>query len=99
MAHVTEEMVRSIGTISARIQPYLHGHSPAVQGGVLADLVSLWLAGHRPDLREQMLDGLVTVIRELIPASEQMAKVSRQLDETLAELNMQLASIIDRTEP
>lgn len=59
-----------IVAISQRIKPILAGSGSGVQGGVLADLVSLWLAGHHPDLREGMLIEFVRLTRELIPPSE-----------------------------
>jgi hypothetical protein len=41
-----------------RIAPILHGHEPDVQGAALADLVAIWLAGHRgyasPDGKQTM---------------------------------------------
>ena len=39
-----------------RIKPILAGQDPSEQGAVLAELLSLWLAGHRPPaLREAIL--------------------------------------------
>jgi hypothetical protein len=57
--------------LSRRIQPLLRGHKPEVQSAVLADLLSIWLAGHwPPDLREQLLAHHVTLVRELVPVTE-----------------------------
>lgn len=71
--------------ISEVIQPLLHGQARQVQGGVLADLLSLWLAGHviigdreaTDELRHQLLDDLVATVWKLVPASEQeiMSKI------------------------
>jgi hypothetical protein len=38
-AHEVERLVRELGAV-------LHGRDPAVQSAVLADLLSMWLAGH-----------------------------------------------------
>jgi hypothetical protein len=56
--------------LSRRIRPLLAGHEPQIQGIVLADLVSLFIAGHHPALREEMLALHVDTVRQLIPASE-----------------------------
>ena len=48
----------------------LAGHDPAWQSAVLADLLSLWVAGHRPDVREDVLAIHIELVRKLIPASE-----------------------------
>ena len=40
-----ELMTRHAELISEEIQPFLQGHGMRTQGAVLADLVSLWLAG------------------------------------------------------
>ena len=65
-----DDDARAIIAISRQIKPYLVGAGAPIQGGVLADLVSLWLAGHHPALREHMLTDFVRVIRELVPISE-----------------------------
>lgn len=49
--------------IAQRIRPLLAGHPPAMQGAVLAELTSIWLAGHHclddpnktPQLRSELL--------------------------------------------
>jgi hypothetical protein len=33
----------------------LKGYPPELQGAVLADLLSIWLAGHAPIVREEIL--------------------------------------------
>jgi len=37
---------------------------------VLADLVSVWIAGHHPAMREEELTSLIELVRKLIPESE-----------------------------
>lgn len=57
--------------ISKRLQPLLKGRSPNVQSAVLADLLSIWLAGHwPPDAREQLLADHIKLVRDLIPHTE-----------------------------
>jgi hypothetical protein len=41
-----------------------------VQGAILADLLSLWLPGHAPQLREEVLAMHVEKVRELVAPSE-----------------------------
>jgi hypothetical protein len=59
-----------------RIAPILSGHGPDVQGAALADLVAMWLAGHRSatlngkpltgeDLRKQVFAHFVTAVIQL----------------------------------
>lgn len=45
---------REVDTIIEGCKALLFGHGPDVQGAVLAELTSLWLAGH-PDYSRQML--------------------------------------------
>lgn len=64
--------------LSARIKPLLAGKHPAVQAGALADLVSVFLAGHfvagdaaaTAALRQELLDEHVRFVKSLVPASE-----------------------------
>ena len=63
--------------VSKQIQPLLRGLGSDVQGAVLADLLSLWLAGHMSDnpeateiLRNVVLNEHIECVRDLIPASE-----------------------------
>jgi hypothetical protein len=54
-----------------RIAPMLYGQGSSVQGATLADLVSMWLAGHHPSIREQALDNWLRTVRALIPLNEE----------------------------
>ena len=67
---MTHDETRAIIAISRQIKPHLVGAGASIQGGVLADLVSLWLAGHHPDLREEMFAEFIRVTRRLVPVSE-----------------------------
>jgi hypothetical protein len=56
--------------LATKIMPTLAGQEPNVQGGVLAHLVSIWIVGHAPPLREELLKGWIELVRELIPAND-----------------------------
>ena len=57
-------------TLSNAIKPLLAGQPPHVSGAVLADLVSLWLAGHPASLRDALLEMHIETVLRLIPESE-----------------------------
>ena len=71
-----EKTVMRIVAISETIGPMLRGLGPDVQGSVLADLVATWLAGFRGDgaqaLREELLAGHISLVRDLIPVNEKI---------------------------
>lgn len=65
------DLAFEIEHISKEIQPLLKGRPAHVQSGVLADLLSLWLAGHwPPEMREKLLKDFVALVRDLVPGSE-----------------------------
>jgi hypothetical protein len=67
-----KEYSRQVERISKRIEPMLKGLHPVVQSGVLANLLSLCLAGiWPPDFRESMLEEHLALVRDLVPESEQ----------------------------
>lgn len=53
--------------IVERIRPLLAGHSPPLQGMVVAELTAIWLAGHDPSLRDDLLTLQLETIAELVP--------------------------------
>lgn len=61
----------------ARIRPLLAGRASHVQGGALADLLAIFLAGHivpgnpaaTDDLRERILQMHLEMVRELVPVN------------------------------
>ena len=71
--------------ISKEMQGMLHGQGPLVAGAVLADLVSLWIAGHvmvndndlsdettlkeTRQLRQHLLADFIIAVESLIPLS------------------------------
>jgi hypothetical protein len=82
---MTNDTIAMAEVVSKEIQKLLRGFGPETQGAVLADLLSLWLAGHfvagRPaqtsELREALLIEHITTVRKLVPESEKeiMAKI------------------------
>ena len=58
--------------ISLALQPRLKGYPPELQGAVLADLLSIWLAGHAPIVREEILQLHIAHVRELIEINEKL---------------------------
>jgi len=61
-----EQAMREADRTTEAIMPLLKGKGPAVQGVVLAELTARWLAGHAPDLREELLEVQVDAIRVMI---------------------------------
>jgi hypothetical protein len=61
---------REASRLSALIQPLLHGRGPELQGAVLADLLAMFIAGHHPGLREEILQMHLGAVRELVPVCE-----------------------------
>jgi hypothetical protein len=62
-----EEMQRQTDALVEAIKPLLANHHPAVMGAALAELTALWIAGHRPGARRQMLDLQWDMVRKLYP--------------------------------
>jgi hypothetical protein len=67
-----------------RINRVLHGLGCVMQRGILANVTSMWLAGHflsddsgdidrvaTNEMREALLQEFINLVRELIPLSEQ----------------------------
>jgi hypothetical protein len=83
---IAELMTQTAERVSMEIHGLLHGLGVRTQGAILADLVSLWLAGQfehsevglplgsdRPltaQVRAEALDEFVTLVRDLVPESE-----------------------------
>lgn len=63
--------------LSKQIQVILEGKGPIVQGATLIDLVSLWLAGHKPSIRDAVLDNWVKAVKRIVPISEEQIFVDR----------------------
>lgn len=69
-----------VDEIVLRIRPLLAGHPPHIQGGVIAELASTWIAGHvvkgnaaeTDRLRADLLAGHRDVVARLIPLQANM---------------------------
>jgi len=59
-----------------QIGAILAGRPPQAQGAILADLVSMWLAGWHPDVREEAFSLLQKLTRERVPVQEERARQS-----------------------
>ena len=56
--------------VSNQIGRILYGLGPIVQGGILAELTSLWLGGHHPEMRAEILALHVETIKKLISVND-----------------------------
>lgn len=63
--------------LASRVKPLLAGKHPAVQGAALAELLSLWLAGHPAEVREQLLENHIDTVRKLVPANAAIIRGER----------------------
>lgn len=76
------ELARAIGKL-------LEGKHPTVQGGALADLVSLWAAGHHPDLRDRVVDHWILTMRGLIAVNAKALEPLRaEVESALKNMRM-----------
>ena len=60
--------IEAVRRIVERIRPYLAHADPAIQGAVLAELLSLWLAGHYlggHEAIEALLTAHIDMVRRL----------------------------------
>jgi hypothetical protein len=60
--------------LAKTMMPLLAGRGPFVQGAALADLVAMYLAGHAPELREEVLALHVAAVRKLVPVNAAMLR-------------------------
>lgn len=65
-----EVLADMVPPLVKEIAQILHGKGPVVQGAVFADLVSMWLAGHHADIRDDSLKLWIKTVRRLIPVNE-----------------------------
>jgi len=77
MHDLSAEQTAEAFRVSKAIQPALCGLDDAVQGAVIADLLSLWLAGHfvwgneeaTHELRQELLRMHIQAVIDLVPES------------------------------
>ena len=55
----------------------LAGRPAQAQGAILADLLSMWLAGWHPTVREEAFSLLLKLTRERVPVQEERANQER----------------------
>ena len=65
-----EPTVREVADLVDRIRKHLRGKRPELQGAVLCDLVAMYVAGHHPTLRDDVLEIHINTVRALVPANE-----------------------------
>lgn len=58
--------------LADQIKPILAHNDPSIQSATLADLLAMWVAGHAPELREEVLDMHIRLVRDLVPINEEM---------------------------
>lgn len=61
-----------VDRIVHRIATKLKGKPPELQGAVLADLLAMFIAGHHPALREEILRLHIDTVRKLIEPNAAM---------------------------
>lgn len=66
----TEQDVAKVGEIVNSIRPLLGGQGAHIQGAVIADIVSIFIAAHAPHLRKTMMDGIVKTAMKMVPMNE-----------------------------
>lgn len=59
------EYHQAVEAVLEKLKPALAGQDPAVQGGVLAECFSLWLAGHPDSIRDDLLRDWLVLVRGL----------------------------------
>ena len=77
---MSESEIRQVAELIADARPVFAGRPAAIQGGALADLTAMWLAGHVMSgdragtikLRQEILANHITMIRKLIEINERM---------------------------
>ncbi len=66
MADDKRDEVETILALSKQMGSLLAGHPPGIQGAVLAELLSMWVAGHHPAMRKEILDHHNAMLPKLI---------------------------------
>ena len=62
--------MREINQVINKIKKHLRGKGPELQGAVLCELLAMFLAGHHPSLRDDVLEVHINTARALVPANE-----------------------------
>ena len=64
-AEVREETAKSDALV-AQIRPLLAGKAPQLQGIVVAELMAIYIAGHAPELRDDIMKAQLVAIEGLV---------------------------------
>jgi hypothetical protein len=65
-AQLAKEMSATTDQIIDEIRPLLAGRSPMTQGAIVAELCAIWLGGHRPEIRNELLDVFIDTAVKMI---------------------------------
>lgn len=60
------EMTDTTDRIIKQMRPLLEGHNLMTQGAVIAELLAIFLGGHRPKMREEICDITVKMAIDMI---------------------------------
>ena len=67
MANDVSDSARAAGELATKIRTLLAGNSPEVVGGALAELLAIFIAGHHPGLRNEVMDAHTKCVNTLVP--------------------------------
>lgn len=62
-----KEAHKASTAILGQLSDILRGHDPRLQGLALAEATALWVAGHDPELREDMIALHLQTVRNMVP--------------------------------
>ena len=62
-----EQMQQAADEVVTVIRPLIGGKLPALQGLIVAELLAIYVAGYRPEMREEILELEVAIARALLP--------------------------------
>ena len=66
----TKDLAYEALDLASEIKPLLAGRNPGVQSAALIELLAIWLAGHPPAIRAQMLRDHIKAVRAMVPIAE-----------------------------
>lgn len=64
------ELADRVMKLDQEIAAFLKGRGPHEIGAILGELVSRWLAGHAPQIREPVWERFAELVRDLTPVQE-----------------------------
>jgi|SRR5882724_6636279 len=62
--------MRQVNELVNKIKTHLQGKGPELQGAALCDLLAMYIAGHHPSLRDEVLEIHINAVRALVPVNE-----------------------------